>query len=105
MFVPRCGAKVMIADIDQAKGQKASKSVREMTKNPNVVFCHVDVKSDESVASMVDSCVRTFGGLRVLVNNAAVFRFNHLRKGIEGYGDGVATDQDWHDSLSTNIIG
>ena len=41
MFVPRCGAKVMIGDIDQAKGQKASKSVREMTKNPNVVFCHV----------------------------------------------------------------
>ena len=54
---------------------------------------------------MVNECVKKFGSLRILVNNAAVFVLKHLRKGVNDYGGGLATLEDWKQSLNTNVIG
>ena len=61
--------------------------------------------SEESVVAMVNECVKKFGSLRILVNNAAVFVLKHLRKGVNDYGGGLATLEDWKQSLNTNVIG
>ena len=42
-FVSRNGAKVVIADINKSLGPAAAEKVRSMTKNPDVIYCHVDV--------------------------------------------------------------
>ena len=68
----------------------------------NVLFLSF---SEESVVAMVNECVKKFGSLRILVNNAAVFVLKHLRKGVNDYGGGLATLEDWKQSLNTNVIG
>merc|ERR1712226_401050 len=97
MEMARCGAKVVMADINEEVGQKALDKVKTATKNPDVIFCHVDVTSDSSVKNMVDKCVQMFGGVRVLVNNAAMFVFGNLRDGV--------TDEEWKKCFDTNVIG
>ena len=54
-----------------------------------------DVTKDADVANLVEQVKNKFGGLDILVNNAAVF----VLKGLE------ATVDDWQRSLSVNIVG
>lgn len=54
--------------------------------------------TDEShVRSVVDQCVRTFGGLDILVNNAGIGAFGKLLHDID--------DATWHEMLDVNLTG
>jgi NAD(P)-dependent dehydrogenase (short-subunit alcohol dehydrogenase family) len=63
------GAKVVVADIDEALGQAAAASARAKAGG-DAVFIRCDVTDRASVTSAVAETIRRFGKLSVLHNNA-----------------------------------
>jgi NAD(P)-dependent dehydrogenase (short-subunit alcohol dehydrogenase family) len=87
------GARVVIADIDGAHGEALAKSIRET--GAEAIFVHTDVSKESDAENLTKEAVRAFGGVDIVVNNAAAF----VLKGVE------ATVEDWHRSLGVNVIG
>jgi len=65
------GAKVVIAEIDQAKGESAAAAIR--SDGGDARFVEVDVGSEDSTRAMAERSVEAYGGIDFLVNNAALF--------------------------------
>ena len=64
------GAKVAVVDLDASRGNNVANEIN--AKNPGKAIAVVcDVSSASSVDSMVDAVVKKFGGVDILVNNAA----------------------------------
>jgi len=63
------GARVVIADVLDG----ASTAARISDAGGQALNCHVDVTDDDSLAAMVEATDEAFGGIDVLVNNAALF--------------------------------
>lgn len=59
------GARVMVADIDDAAGERVAGSMGDAAR-----FIHADVSRDDDVAAMVGAALDAFGRLDILVNNA-----------------------------------
>jgi len=66
----REGAKVMIGDIDDAKGNAAAAEIRDA--GGEVAYVHCDVGDKAQVEAMVRATVEDFGGLDIMLSNAAV---------------------------------
>ena len=60
------GAKVVIADLNEAQGKEAEKEIK------NSIFIKTDVSSEDSVKVMVEKTVEKFGKIDILVNNAGL---------------------------------
>jgi NAD(P)-dependent dehydrogenase (short-subunit alcohol dehydrogenase family) len=61
------GAKVVIADVDAARGEEVAARV-----GPAAAFKRTDVSDADQVQELVDFAVARFGGLHVMFNNAGV---------------------------------
>ena len=61
------GARVVIADLNAATGKELAEAL-----GPAAVFRAVDVADPEDVRGLVEFTLTSFGGLHVMVNNAAV---------------------------------
>jgi len=61
------GAKVVIADIDRDRGEKVAAGYGD-----SAVFRRTDVADPDDVRDLVDFAVDRYGGLHVMVNNAAI---------------------------------
>ncbi|XP_028768949.1 short-chain dehydrogenase reductase 2a-like [Neltuma alba] len=61
------GAKVVIADIEDAHGTALAASL-----SPSATYVHCDVRQEEDVRRLVDTAVSTFGRLDIMFNNAGV---------------------------------
>ena len=85
------GAKVVVADVDEEKGQEVASALE------NGLFVEVDVTKPESVEAMVKQAVEHFGRLDILVNNA----------GIDGEQAPTAksTLENWRKVMSINMDG
>jgi len=64
------GARVVIADWDEAKGEQVARDVKG--KGGEAKFVKVDVSRAEDVETMVNAAVEGYGRLDVLFNNAGV---------------------------------
>lgn len=65
------GAKVLIADMDEATAQKA---IQELTnKGWTAQAVKTDVSSEADVQNMINTCHEAFGSVDILVNNAGIF--------------------------------
>jgi NAD(P)-dependent dehydrogenase (short-subunit alcohol dehydrogenase family) len=64
------GAKVVVADWDEAKGRKTAEEIR--AAGGEATFVRVDVSRPEDVQAMVETAVRDYGRLDVIFNNAGV---------------------------------
>lgn len=62
----------------------------------NVRQIAADVRKPEAAAAAVDECVKTFGGLDILINNAGVGLFASVAD---------MTLEQWHDVIDTNLNG
>jgi NAD(P)-dependent dehydrogenase (short-subunit alcohol dehydrogenase family) len=65
----REGAKVMVADIDQEKGERAE---RDLAKLGEVQFVKTDIGKRLDIHNLVAATIDAFGDIDVLVNNAAI---------------------------------
>ncbi|OMO68467.1 Short-chain dehydrogenase/reductase SDR [Corchorus olitorius] len=61
------GAKVVIADIQDSRGQAIADKLGE-----NVVFIHCDVSNEDDVRNLIDTTISKFGKLDIMYNNAGI---------------------------------
>jgi NAD(P)-dependent dehydrogenase (short-subunit alcohol dehydrogenase family) len=87
------GAKVVVADVDPKGGEETARAIQE--KGGIVHFVEADISRESDAKRISDETVKVFGGIDILVNDAAIF----VLKGFE------ATVEEWQRSLGVNIIG
>jgi NAD(P)-dependent dehydrogenase (short-subunit alcohol dehydrogenase family) len=85
------GAKVAIGDVLDAVGRRTVAAIGD-----GALYTHLDVTSEADWANTVAAVTERFGGLDILVNNAAVF----LAKSLE-----EASLADWHRLCAVNLTG
>lgn len=66
----RAGANVLLADVNEALGEDVALRIRGA--GGSAVYRACDVRREENVRAIVAAAVKEFGGLDVMVNNAAV---------------------------------
>jgi NAD(P)-dependent dehydrogenase (short-subunit alcohol dehydrogenase family) len=69
--VAQAGAAVVIADVKEEAAQQVASHIQSEGGRALAVAC--DVADSASVAAMVEQAVATFGGVDILVNNAAIY--------------------------------
>jgi D-sorbitol dehydrogenase (acceptor) len=62
------GASVVVADIEIAKARELASEL-----GANALAVQLDVRDSKSISSLISTTVSKFGGVDILVNNAAVF--------------------------------
>ncbi|WP_235738605.1 SDR family oxidoreductase [Nocardioides alcanivorans] len=65
------GAAVVVADLNEESGRQVVKAIE--ADGGRAIFARTDVSDPESAAAMAESAVATFGGIDLLVNNAAIY--------------------------------
>lgn len=65
------GASVVVADLDADRGEATAASIADGVAD--AVFVAVDVSDPDSTRAMADATVERFGGIDLLVNNAAIY--------------------------------
>jgi NAD(P)-dependent dehydrogenase (short-subunit alcohol dehydrogenase family) len=88
----QAGARVLIADIDDAGAADTVRSVEE--GGGEIAAVHADVSRRDDVEAMVTAAVDRFGRLDVLYGNAAVQMSGRLLE---------CTDEDWDRTMATNL--
>jgi NAD(P)-dependent dehydrogenase (short-subunit alcohol dehydrogenase family) len=86
------GADVAIADIQDAKAEAVAETIVAMGRRALAISC--DVSDSAQVNAMVAQVVDTWGGLDILVNNAAI-----IAPGLFW----ELEDEDWHKIIRTNL--
>lgn len=61
------GAKVVVADIDDATGTILAEAL-----SPSAIYIHCDVSSEDNIKNLINSTVSRHGRLDILFNNAGV---------------------------------
>jgi NAD(P)-dependent dehydrogenase (short-subunit alcohol dehydrogenase family) len=86
------GAKVVVADRDEAGGNKTTDSIR--AKGNEATFVKVDLAVEAEVENMVKAAVSSYGGLDGAFNNAGVAHHNKLVHDLTGeeWGRVIAID-------------
>jgi 3-oxoacyl-[acyl-carrier protein] reductase len=64
------GAKVVVAEIDE---QRASAAMEEVEKLGDVAFVQTDISDEQSTLACAAAAEEHFGGIDILVNNAALY--------------------------------
>ncbi len=88
------GAKVVFGDILDDLGKQVEAEITEAGQE--ATYVHLDVTQAGEWESAVDTAVRKYGGLHVLVNNAGIL----IRKGIED-----TTEEEWDRIMGVNVKG
>lgn len=66
------GASVVVADIDVGRAEAEAAAIRTEFPQGRAMALKLDVTSQASVAAGLEAVLREFGGIHILVNNAAV---------------------------------
>ncbi|TVV76754.1 SDR family NAD(P)-dependent oxidoreductase [Sphingomonas solaris] len=91
------GAAVMIADLLEAEGAKAVEAIR--AKGQKAAFRKVDVANLEATEAMAQATADEFGGIDILVNNAAMFA------SLKGGPMSDISVERWDRTMAVNIRG
>ncbi|MDB5985178.1 MAG: glucose 1-dehydrogenase [Nevskia sp.] len=65
------GAAVVVAEINEANGTRVAASINEA--GGKAIFVRTDVASEESAMAMGRAAEKAFGGVDLLINNAAIY--------------------------------
>ncbi len=85
------GARVVLADINDAAGEQAA---TELGGESHACYIHTDVSDSGQVQSLVEQTATAFGGIDILVNNAAVVIFKRLVD---------QSEDEWDMVIATNL--
>lgn len=67
------GARVVVADIDQTTIDETVSDLQQTHDDTRILGLHLDVCDRTSIAQLVTTVKEVWGGIDILVNNAAVF--------------------------------
>jgi NAD(P)-dependent dehydrogenase (short-subunit alcohol dehydrogenase family) len=87
------GARVVVADIDEARGQETVSLIR--SDGREAVFVPADVSQEDQARNITEEALQRFGRVDILVNDAAVF----VLKGFS------ASAGEWQHSFAVNVMG
>jgi NAD(P)-dependent dehydrogenase (short-subunit alcohol dehydrogenase family) len=90
------GAKVSICGVDAAHLADAAARLAKVASPGGVHTCRADVRDYGQVRNLIDTTVQRFGGLDVLVNNAAIGKFALVTE---------TAPEDWRAMIDTNLTG
>jgi len=62
------GVTVILTARDEKRGKDATETLRRESQLPNIIFHQLDVRDDDSVATLARYIERTYGKLDILVN-------------------------------------
>lgn len=88
------GAKVVIADIQDAEGQ----ALAEKLGSKDVYYIHCDVSNEDDIQNLIDTTVAKYGKLDIMYNNAGV-----LDKPFGSILDATKSDLDL--VIGVNLVG
>lgn len=86
----QAGARVVIADIDQANGSAVANRHADHT-----LFVATDVSRDDDIKRCIQASEQKFGGVDLLVNCAATYLDNGA----------TSSREDWLQALNVNLVG
>ena len=92
----REGAKVALVDIDKKKVEQQVAQLCQEIVSAHILPLIADVSRREQIGDAVSRAVGEFGGLDVLVNNAAAREYFPLSE---------APEESWQRIIATNILG
>lgn len=81
------GALVVVSDINEAGGNDTVRLIEG--RGGRAAFCRTDVRKESQVSDLFSFAETTFGGVKVLINNASA---PHGGEGIEDWMEAVETD-------------
>lgn len=90
------GASVVLADIDEARLASASAELAQEADPARIATSRCDVASEADVVRTVDTAVRRFGSIDIIVNNAGLMVFKPLEE---------HTGEDWSRILGVDLVG
>jgi len=67
----REGAAVVVAELNEAQGARVAREIE--SAGGRAIFVSTDVASEESTKTMAQAASKAFGGVDLLVNNAAIY--------------------------------
>ncbi|WP_440109177.1 SDR family NAD(P)-dependent oxidoreductase [Paenibacillus sp. QZ-Y1] len=86
------GAKVVLADYQEAEGAAAAASIRN--EGGEAIFVQCDVRKEKDITNLIQTAIEEFKQIDVLVNNAGVARWKSPYE---------LTLEEWDDVLNTNV--
>src|SRR3954452_12328770 len=96
LLFAREGARVVVADVNDAAGEKVVDELK--TAGGQAVYAHADVSKSADAEAMIRAAEETFGRLNILFNNAGI---SHPKD-----DDAVTTEEDvWDLTMSINLKG
>ncbi|MCA0148166.1 glucose 1-dehydrogenase [Rossellomorea vietnamensis] len=87
------GASVVVADLDESRGEETVRLIRE--KNGQAMYVRTNVRDSESMQELVHKTVEHFGSLDILVNNAGIGQSEVRSIDLE--------ETEWDDVVDTNL--
>ena len=91
------GARVVVAELSRTRGESTVAAIRKL--GGEAIFAETDVSSESQVKAMVQSTLKGFGRIDILVNNAAV---------LMSYGQLRAheiSNEEWDRTINVNLRG
>ena len=88
------GANIVIAEYNPMTAEAVGKEVKELGVQCLVI--QTDVSNGDSVRSMVNRTVDTFGRIDILVNNAGIFSYTQIEE---------CTEEEWDQMMAVNLKG
>lgn len=88
------GAKVVIADIDQANGERVAGQIRQ--EGQEAVYQLLDVTKEDDWQALMTTTMEKYGKLNVLVNNAGIAVVGHIE---------TETLKGWNRTMEVNSSG
>lgn len=86
------GAKVVLADYQEAEGAAAAASIRN--EGGEAIFVQCDVRQEKDITNLIQTTMDEFKQIDVLINNAGVSRWKSPYD---------LTLEEWDDILNTNV--
>lgn len=91
------GASVVIADVQREPREEGTPTDEMVDERTEGMYVETDVSDSDSVSDLFDTVQESFGGLDVLVNNAAIFTVDDEVLELDL--------NDWQRSLDVNLTG
>jgi NAD(P)-dependent dehydrogenase (short-subunit alcohol dehydrogenase family) len=90
----REGGAVVIGDVNLDAANETARQIQEAGGRAVAIRC--DVRNAAEVKNLIDTAVKTFGGVDVLYNNAGVVRYGTVEE---------LSEEDWDFQLDINLKG